>query len=113
MPGAARPVRAAAGAVGVTIAALLSLPLGSGAWLPAAHAEPPSNWTRREQEVYENVPGSSQDRGLLDATNPLDLMNRLRRATAMDDATDPDDAIDAALRDFEAQRTPGSAVGAP
>jgi hypothetical protein len=40
---------------------------------------------------------------VLDATNPVDLMNRLRRATAMDDATPPSDAIDAALKDFQAQ----------
>ena len=40
---------------------------------------------------------------VLDATNPIDLMNRLQRATAMDDATPPADAIDAALRDFQNQ----------
>jgi hypothetical protein len=44
-----------------------------------------------------------------DATNPIDLMNRLRRATALDEATPPGDAVDAALRDFEAQpASPGS-----
>ncbi|WP_050757009.1 hypothetical protein [Cyanobium sp. PCC 7001] len=47
---------------------------------------------------------------VLDATNPIDLMNRLRRATALDDATPPGDAVDAALRDFDSQTaSPGAA----
>ena len=40
---------------------------------------------------------------ILDATNPLELMNRIRRGTALDDATPPSSAVDAALREFEAQ----------
>ncbi|QEY33427.1 hypothetical protein EVJ50_07155 [Synechococcus sp. RSCCF101] len=72
-----------------------------------------SGWTRQEQELYDYDPTGSQDQGILDATNPLELMNRLRRLTAMDDATPPDDAIDAALRDFEAQQTPGASLSGP
>ena len=37
----------------------------------------------------------------VDATNPMQLMQRLRQATSLNDATDPVDAIDAALRAFE------------
>lgn len=48
-----------------------------------------------------NGPGGQQS--ILDATNPLDLMNRIRRGTALEDATPPSSAIDSALRDFEAQ----------
>ena len=48
---------------------------------------------------------------ILDATNPLDLMNRIRRATALDDATPPNTAIDAALMEFEAQQSAAGEAG--
>lgn len=65
----------------------------------------------RELDYGTGAKGSS----VLDATNPIDLMNRLRRATALDDATSPGDAVDAALKDFHSQSaSPGSAgVKAP
>jgi hypothetical protein len=65
----------------------------------------------RELDYGTGPKGSS----VLDATNPIDLMNRLRRATALDDATSPGDAVDAALKDFHSQSaSPGSAgVKAP
>lgn len=50
--------------------------------------------------------GPSRGGGILDSANPIDLMNRIRRGTAMDDATTPGDAVDAALRDFHAQQNP-------
>ena len=39
----------------------------------------------------------------------MDLMNRLRRSTAMDDATAPSDAIDAALKALELESSEASA----
>jgi hypothetical protein len=58
--------------------------------------------------------GGANNNTLLDATNPMDLMNRIRRATALDDATAPDDAVDAALRDFDSQTaSPGSSQVTP
>ncbi len=57
-----------------------------------------------ERELYETIPGQSKQETILDATNPMELMNRLRAITAMDDATSPSDAIDEALRSFEAQK---------
>ena len=59
------------------------------------------NETPVERELYNTLPGESQKGGIIDATNPMELMNRLRRATAMDDATMPSDAIDAAIRALE------------
>jgi hypothetical protein len=51
---------------------------------------------------------------VLDSTNPIDLMNKIRRGTAMDDATPPGDAVDAALKDLDAQSSgPSSQVKAP
>lgn len=40
---------------------------------------------------------------VLDAVNPIDLMNRIRRNQALDDATPPGDAVDQALRDYHGQ----------
>ena len=54
------------------------------------------------QQERELDYGTGTNRGgtVLDSANPIDLMNKLRKATAMDDATTPGDAVDAALRDF-------------
>jgi hypothetical protein len=38
---------------------------------------------------------------VLDATNPMDLLNRIRQSNAMDDATPPSDAVDAALKAYQ------------
>jgi len=54
------------------------------------------------QQERELDYGTGTNRGgsVIDSANPIDLMNKLRKATAMDDATPPGDAVDAALRDF-------------
>ncbi len=65
--------------------------------------------TPQELDLYNTVPGNNDKGTILDATNPMDLMNRLRRSTAMDDATDPSDAIDAALKALESQSSEASA----
>lgn len=57
--------------------------------------------TREEREIY-NV-GPNDGGSVLDAANPLDLINRLRQAGAMSDATPPADAIDAALKAYQQQ----------
>lgn len=60
------------------------------------------------QQERELDYGTGTNRGstVLDSANPIELMNKLRRATAMDDATQPGDAVDAALRDFHSQSIP-------
>ncbi len=58
--------------------------------------------TPAEQEIYNTEPGKPKG-SVLDATNPMDLLNRLRQANSMNDATDPSDAIDAALKGWDAQ----------
>ena len=68
------------------------------------------------QQERELDYGTGTNRGgsVLDSANPIELMNKLRRATAMDDATQPSDAIDAALRDFHAQpAAPAPASASP
>ena len=60
------------------------------------------------QQERELDYGTGTNRGgsVLDSANPIDLMNKLRKATAMDDATPPGDAVDAALRDFHSPPAP-------
>ena len=53
---------------------------------------------REERQLYD--PGSGGGDSILDATNPMDLINRIRQSGALDDATPPSDAIDAALKAF-------------
>ena len=55
---------------------------------------------REEREIFSTGPGGDSG-AILDATNPMDLINRIQRAGAMDDATPPSDAIDAALKELE------------
>ena len=69
-------------------------PVGANAQVDAPYQN------REEREIY----GNTNDNGsVLDAANPMDLMNRIRRSTAMDDATPPSDAIDEALKAFQNQ----------
>ena len=76
----------------------------SGGGVAQAQSTMSGYQTPAEQELYNTSPGKPKG-SVLDATNPMDLINRLRRATAMDDATDPSDAIDAALKGWDAQTT--------
>ena len=57
--------------------------------------------------------GTNKGGSALDSANPIDLMNKLRKATSMDNATNPGDAVDAALRDFQSPpAAPASAAPA-
>jgi hypothetical protein len=62
----------------------------------------------QQERELDGGTGAGTGNALLDATNPIDLMNKLRRATALEDATSPRDAVDAALSDFQAQPQPAS-----
>jgi hypothetical protein len=80
-----------------------------------------SSWgmSTQEKQIYDYGPGgsngTSKQGSILDSTNPIDLMNKIRRGTALDDATPPGDAVDAALKELNAAQTPGpsSQVKAP
>ncbi len=49
----------------------------------------------------------------LGITNPIDLINRIRRSTALDDATPPASAVDQALKALESQSAGPAGVGRP
>lgn len=70
--------------------------------------------TPMERQIYEGGVGRPSNGSILDSTNPIELMNKIRRGTAMDDATPPASAIDQALRELEirsASPTPSTAPG--
>jgi len=103
--------------------ALASLPLvGLGTALILSAAATPA-WAQQsgygqtlgtspmERQVYDGS-GKSGGSGILDSANPLDLLNKLRRGSAMDDATPPGSAIDQALKDFDAQSAPAPPASA-
>ena len=54
----------------------------------------------QEREIHNTFSRDQKNGAIIDATNPMDLINRLRQATAMDNATTPSDAIDEALKAF-------------
>ena len=70
----------------------MAIPVGSHAQVEAPFQN------REEREIYGETNGSGS---ILDAANPMDFLNQIRRATAMDDATPPSDAIDAALKAYQ------------
>lgn len=64
----------------------------------------------QERQIY----GGSGSSSPLDAKNPIDLINQLRRSTSLDDATPPSTAVDQALKALEApQPEPGLAKPGP
>ena len=69
-----------------------AIPIGAEAQVDAPFQN------REEREIYGDTNGSGS---VLDAANPMDFLNQIRRATAMDDATPPADAIDAALKAYQ------------
>ena len=71
---------------------------------PAARAQMDSTFqNKQEREIYGNGAQGADGGSILDATNPMDLINRIRQAGSLDDATPPADAIDAALKALELQ----------
>ena len=86
----------------LTCSGLTILVLGSTSFVADSLAQVTGEITNSEErEFYETIPGQGKQKSILDATNPLELMNRLRAASALDNATSPSDAIDDALKAFE------------
>ncbi len=81
----------------VFLASLITFTASTGAYIGKAESIPSYQDQSRKSEFFDTLPGGGDNGSILDATNPMDLMNRLKRATAMDNATNPSDAIDQAL----------------
>ncbi|MEB3330966.1 MAG: hypothetical protein VKI83_00525 [Synechococcaceae cyanobacterium] len=72
--------------------------------------------TNQERNFYDYGPQQNNSSGggsIFNATNPMDLLNRLKKGGALNDATAPGSAIDAALKDFEAKSGPASVSPGP
>ena len=68
---------------------------------------------QQERELDYDT-GPTRSGSLMDSANPIELMNKLRKASSLDDATQPGDAVDAALRDFNSQSaSPAATVKSP
>jgi hypothetical protein len=63
--------------------------------------------TPQERQLYGSGSSGGPGGGPIDARNPIDLINQLRRSTALDDATPPATAVDQALKALEASPAPG------
>jgi hypothetical protein len=59
--------------------------------------------TPQERQIYSPDSAGSAGGSVLDATNPMDLLYRIRQSNAMEDATPPSDAVDAALKAYQQQ----------
>ena len=81
----------------------------------AAGLSQPLGVTPQDRQMFGNGSGSGSGVGPagsssgIDITNPIDLINRIRRSTALDDATPPASAVDQALKALEAQSGPAPA----
>ena len=117
-------------AIALTIPRILASPrilmALSGAVLLAAMAAGGAPGRAQEKGYGQTISSPQQEReldygtgptrsgSLMDSANPIELMNKLRKASSLDDATQPGDAVDAALRDFNSQSaSPAATVKSP
>ena len=105
-----RPGLVIAGAVALAPLLLLSQPTPAGA--QSSGYGQPLGLSNQDRQMFGNGGGGGSASPLggsssgLDVSNPIDLINRLRRSSAMDDATPPASAVDQALKALDAQATP-------
>ena len=55
-------------------------------------------------EIHDTFSADENKGTLLDVSNQMDLMHRIRQKTAMENATSPSDAVDDALRALDAMQ---------
>jgi hypothetical protein len=111
----------ALGYFGATVAFAAAVVFVAGVGAARAQEKGYGQTISSPQQERELDYGTGTNRGgsALDSANPIDLMNKLRKATSMDNATNPGDAVDAALRDFHsppaapASAAPAATVKAP
>ncbi len=91
-------------AVALPVAALALLP-AIGARAQEAGYGQTLGTSPMERQILDYGPGGGGSGGgtILDSTNPMDLLNKLKRSTALEEATPPSSAVDQALKDFDAQ----------
>jgi len=81
----------------------------------ASSLSQPLGISSQDRQLFGNGSGTGSGVGPagsssgIDINNPIDLINRIRRSTALDDATPPASAVDQALKALEAQSGPAPA----
>ena len=65
------------------------------------------------QKELDYGTGKQDGGSIFNTANPIELMNKLRKSSAMDDATSPSDAVDAALKGMDASPAPALKTGSP
>ncbi len=73
--------------------------MGSGTLADSMPVNP--NTLPKEREIHNTFSENGSSGGILGATNPMELINRIKQSTAFDNATSPSDAIDEALNALE------------
>ena len=56
----------------------------------------------KDRDIYKSLGGDQEDDSAL-PSNPMKMMEMIRKATAMENATSPTDALDEALKAFDEQ----------
>ena len=103
----------------VALAAALASVAGVGAARAQEKGYGQTISSPQQERELDYGTGTNKGGSALDSANPIDLMNKLRKATSMDNATNPGDAVDAALRDFHsppaapASASPAATVKVP
>ena len=73
--------------------------LGDNFFVSTVYAQPAQRGEIPQEREIHNTFGTTGGKAtILDATNPLELMNILRESQSMQNATSPSDAIDDALK---------------
>ena len=76
-------------------------------WLAQSYGNP------QLQRELDYGSGKQDSGSIFNTANPMELMNKLRKSSAMDDATSPSDAVDAALNGLNASQAPAVKTGSP
>ena len=113
--GISRAVRHAVQAPGLLASLLvLAQPTPVAAQATSGYGQP-IGVSPQDRQIFGNGSGSGSAVGPagsssgIDINNPIDLINKIRRSTALDDATPPASAVDQALKALEAQSGPAPA----
>jgi len=93
---------------GVSTVGVLGFWLATAALAGSASAQPAqgtgqSYGNPQLQRELDYGTGKNDGGSLFNSANPIDLMNKLRKSSSLDDATTPQDAVDAALKGLNAQ----------
>ena len=108
------PIRWLWASLGIVGWGAVSVGIVPFSWLPARAQQSGYGQTMGstpvESQIYNYDPSSGNRTGSssegINPANPLDLINKIRKGTAMDNATPPGDAVDQALKELEAQSRP-------